>query len=90
MVMVTGTAGKPLLQPTVITINDTERETLVHLCLPTKVICPELGVTQTAWETRVWRLLARFGVENKRALIIKALQLKMVSITDFTYRDYNA
>ncbi len=70
-------------------ITATEIEMIKQLCLPYKIIAGNMEMSQTALSSRIWRICAKLGVENQRALIIKALGLGMVNVTDFTYREYD-
>lgn len=67
-------------------LTDSDLELIKQLCLPYKIICQNLEITEGALNMRVKRLLQRFGVENKRALIVKIIQIGLVSVNDFDYR----
>lgn len=67
-------------------LSDSELELVKQLCLPHKIVCQNLGINEGALNMRVKRLAQRFGVENKRALIVKIIQLGMVPVNDFDYR----
>jgi len=67
-------------------LSDADLELIKQLCLPYKIICQNLEITEGALNMRVKRLLQRFGVENKRALIVKIIQIGLVSVNDFDYR----
>jgi len=67
-------------------LTDSDLELIKQLCLPYKIICQNLEINEGALNMRVKRLLQRFGVENKRALIVKVIQTGLVSVNDFDYR----
>jgi len=69
--------------------HETERETIRQLCLPTHIACQNLDITPVAWEWRVRRILLKFGVENEKALIIKAIKLGIVPVESFMYRNFS-
>ncbi len=70
-------------------ITVTDIELIKRLCLPYKITSVSMGISQTALSTKIWRLCAKLGVENQRALIIKVLELGIVDLSDFTYREYD-
>ena len=71
------------------TLTDTDIALIRQLCLPHKIISRGMGISHTALTTKIWRLCSKLGVENQRALIIKALELGIVTIENFTYRKFN-
>jgi hypothetical protein len=59
-----------------------------HICLPYKVAAPHFGIEPTTLQVRINRLMIVFGVENRAALAIKAIHLKLIKAEDFWVRDY--
>ena len=60
-----------------------------QLCLPHKIICANIGISHGALRVRLNRLMQKLGVENQRALLVKALQLHTISIDEIVYREFN-
>lgn len=69
-------------------LSDDEFQLLKQLCLPNKVVCQNLKINSGALRMRVARLLVKVGVENRRALIIKALRLRLVTVSSFMCREF--
>ena len=70
-------------------VTDSDLELIMQLCLPHKIICENMGVSHMALRKRTERLMLRMGVENQRALIVKALQLQLVSIDTLSIREFD-
>lgn len=65
-----------------------EAELFPLLCLPYKVISERTGMDSGAVSMGVTRLLAKFEVENRMALIVKLLRLGLVNIDQLVYREF--
>ena len=78
-----------LVEETLDRITASDLELIWQLCLPHKIICQKMGISHTALRARIRRLMQKMGVENQRALIVKALHLQLISIENLTYRSFN-
>ena len=58
------------------------------LCLPYKIIGEKFGVPAATVNMRVTRLIIRFGVENRMAIVVKALKFGLVTVDQLVYRNY--
>jgi len=71
-----------------IELTDSELALIRQLCLPDKIISANLGITHMGIRNRVVRIGAKLGVENRTAIVIKALRLKLVKIDQFSPREF--
>jgi len=69
-------------------LTEEQLELLTKLCIPQKVLCQEMGLSALALQARIRRLQVRFGVENQRSLLVKALRLGIVSLESMEYREF--
>ena len=69
-------------------LTEEQLELLTNLCIPQKVLCQEMGLSELALQARIRRLVVRFGVENQRALLIKMLKLGVISLESIKYREF--
>ena len=69
-------------------ISDVDLGIIRRLCLPYKVIGEQVGMSSTTVDMRVARLLGKLGVENRTALVVKALELKLITLNQLVYRNY--
>jgi len=69
-------------------LTDSDLELVKQLCLPDKIIAENLGVSHLVIRQRITRICIKFGVENRRAVIVRALELDLISLDQFVYRDY--
>jgi DNA-binding NarL/FixJ family response regulator len=69
-------------------LTDEQLELLTKLCIPQKVLCLEMGLSELALQARIRRLVNRFGVENQRALLVKALRLGIIDLEFVVYREF--
>ena len=77
-----GVIGKQRL-----TIGDLEL--IKQLCLPDKVISYNIGLSSVNVRKRISRLAFRFGVENRTALLVRALKLGLVGVDELVFREYD-
>ena len=70
------------------TLTEDQLRLLSRLCMPQKLVCRELGIDIWALKARTRRLMAKFGVENQRALLVKALRLGLVDLDSIDYREF--
>lgn len=69
-------------------VTESELDLIKRLCVPLKITAAELETNYNTVRIRVKRLQDKFGVENMRALIIKAIKLGFLTVGDFKYREY--
>jgi DNA-binding NarL/FixJ family response regulator len=62
--------------------TETELSIIKLLYLPNKVIGQRIGITGNGVTIRIQRLMDRVGVENRTALVIKALKENWIGIED--------
>lgn len=72
------------------TLSNSDLRLVKLLCLPNKVIADNLGVSSA---NAVGVLISRIGdklfVENRTAIVVRALRLGLISIDQLVYRSYN-
>ena len=56
--------------------------------MPYKVISERTGMDSGAVSMGVTRLLAKFEVENRMALVVKLIKLGLVNIDQLVYREF--
>ncbi len=66
-----------------------ELELVKLLCLPQKLACDKLGISDNAFRCRTTRLMRKYGVENQRALIVKMVKIGILPIESIEYRDFD-
>lgn len=69
-------------------INKRDLELIRWLCSPDKVICQAFGITETALQSRVHRLMERLEVGNRTSLVIEAMRRDLVTLDEFMVRKY--
>lgn len=69
-------------------ITETDLKLIVLLGLPDAIIGHKLHILPGAVSMRISRVAVKLGVENRTALIIKALKLGLVTTSQLSYRDY--
>ncbi len=69
-------------------MTDRELELLPLLCLPYKIIGQHIGMDSGTVSVSITRLLAKFKVENRMALIVKLLKLDILNIDQLTIREF--
>ena len=69
-------------------VTDSDLELIKHLCLPDKVVSQVLATSHVAVRRRISRVGIKLGVENRTAMIVKALKLDLITIDQLVYRDY--
>ena len=69
-------------------ITDKDLKLIKQLCLPYKIICPNLGISPEALRLRVARLMDKLGVENRTALVVKVIKLGLVSMDEFQIQEF--
>lgn len=70
-------------------ITDSDLELITLLCLPAKVIGKHLGLEHATVRTRIKRLSGKLMVENRASIIVKALELNLVTLNQLVYRRYD-
>ena len=70
-------------------LTDSDVEIIKKVGLPYKEVESKYGLSAGAYRVRVSIIMDKFGVENRVALAIKAIQLGLVSIDDFEVRTFN-
>lgn len=66
-----------------------ELELLRQLCLPYKVIAKKMKLSKAAIGMRVFRLTQKLGVENREAVMVKAIQMGLVTPEQLVYRKFD-
>ena len=61
-------------------LTDSDLALIKTLCLPNKVISQMFGDSPAAVSMQVTRIGAKLGVENRTAIVIKALRLGLITI----------
>lgn len=69
--------------------SEADLELIKLLCLPNKIISLSLGVSPKAISMHITRLGVKFEVENRRAIIVKALEFGLVTVDQLVYRRFN-
>jgi len=72
-----------------IELTSKDLDLLGRLCLPYKLISIETGISVPHIKFKVQQLAIKFNVENRTALVVKALQLGLVDIRNLAYRKRN-
>lgn len=67
-------------------LTDVDIELIKHLGLPNKAICLRFHLTTYNVGVLIARLATRLGVENRTAIVIKALNLGLVTVDELRYR----
>lgn len=70
-------------------ISDAELEIIKQLGLPNKIISQNIGIAETYIAVKVTRIAAKLGVENRTAIVIKALKLGLITIDQLVFREFN-
>lgn len=70
------------------TLTDSDLELIKQLCLPNKVISQSLGISPAAVSMQVARISVKLGVENRTAVVVRALELNLITIDQLMYRNY--
>ena len=79
-------AGKLILYKDPVSKEDLEL--IKQLGLPSKIIAQRLGVPGAVIRMRVTRLAGKLGVENRTAIVIKAIGLGLVAPDQLLYREF--
>ena len=69
-------------------ISESNLKLIKLLCLPDKVIGQYLQLSPAAVAMRITRTSVKLGVENRTAIVVRALKLGLVNIDQLTCRDY--
>jgi len=73
-------------------ISDSDLELIRLIGLPNKIIIQRVGMigfSEKAISMRLTRIAVKLGVENRTAIVIKALSLGIVTIDQLRYRKFN-
>lgn len=70
-------------------LTDSDLELIKLLCLPDKIIGERLGISRAAVSMQLTRISAKLKVENRTAVVVKALGLDLVSIKQLDFRSFN-
>lgn len=70
-------------------ISDSDLGLIKQLCLPNKIISGNLEISPAAVSMQITRIGDKLGVENRTAIVIKALKLGLVNLDQLVYRSYN-
>lgn len=70
-------------------ITDSEMGLIIQLGLPNKIISQNLGISAMAVGMKINRISTKLGVENRTAIIIKALRLSLITIDQLVFREFN-
>lgn len=70
-------------------ITDSDLKLIKQLCLPNKIISVNLGISSAAVSMQVTRIGDKLGVENRTAIVVKALGLGLVYTDQLIYRSYD-
>ena len=69
-------------------ITESDLVLIKQLCLPDKIIGGNLGISPANVSMRISRLGVRLGVENRTTIIVRALELGLVTINQLVYRKF--
>ena len=69
-------------------ISEADLVLIRQLCLPDKIIGRNLEISPAAVSMRITRIGVKLGVENRTAVVVKALELGLLTIDQLIYRDY--
>lgn len=78
------TAPMVIYKPT-----DSDLALIKQLCMPDKIVSQNLGILPGAVSMRITRLSIKLGVENRTAIVVRALGLGWLTIDQLAYRIYN-
>ena len=70
-------------------LSGPELALIKQFCMANKVIAKNLAINKDTAKKRIERLCEKFGVENRTAAVVKAIQLGFIDMYDFDYRDHN-
>jgi len=70
-------------------ITSSELALIKQLCLPDKIISNNFGISHAAVRMRIVRIGIKLGVENRTAIVVRALVLGLVSIDQLLFRKFN-
>lgn len=69
-------------------LSDSELELIKLLCLPSKVISERLGIPSDSIRMSVSRIGIKLGVENRTSIVVRALELRLITLQQLVYRYY--
>jgi DNA-binding NarL/FixJ family response regulator len=58
-----------------------------QLCLPNKIIAQNEKTSEQVIKNRISSLAERVGVDSRAAIVVKALKLGLVALSDLVYRE---
>ncbi len=61
-----------------------------QLCLPYKIVAQNMGLDSAALRMRITRLAVKLGVENRTALVVKALKMGLITLNQLILREYGS
>ncbi|KKL65800.1 hypothetical protein LCGC14_2151370 [marine sediment metagenome] len=70
-------------------LTDADLKLIGLLSLPDKVITGILSMNPNTLRTKVCRLAYKMGVENRTALVTRALALKLITIKQLEFRTFD-
>lgn len=70
-------------------VTDSDLELIKRLCLSYKEIGKDLEIPAFTVNTQIARLIVKFGVESRTAVLVKALKLNLVTLDQLVYRSHN-
>ncbi len=70
-------------------VSEVDLELIKRLCLSYKEIGADLQIPATTANERIARLIVKFGVESRTAVVVRALKLGLVTVDQLIYRNYN-
>ena len=82
--MAVKTEARPILHG----LTSFEVKLITQLGLPNKIISENLGISDKAISMKLTRLALKLGVENRTAVIIKALGIGLITLDQLVYREF--
>ena len=70
-------------------LSDFDLELIKCLCLPDKLNSEKFGISRGAISMQITRISVKLGVENRTAVVVRALMLKLITIDQLVFRSYN-
>jgi DNA-binding NarL/FixJ family response regulator len=87
---ITTTRAKALSTPKAVDITAHDLALIRQLCMENKVIAQNTRTSEQVVKNRVNRLATKLGVENRTAIVIKALKLGLLALSELAYRERHA
>lgn len=70
-------------------LTSSDLELIKQLGLPNKIMASSLGISDAAISMKITRVAVKLGVENRTAMVIKALSLGLITVDQLVFREFN-